>query len=491
MSKKIFLLALVHLVCFGTAEVMGQFSGQIGEYDFLPQRVTVNPALRPAGKVNIGIPAVSNIYFEQSNNWIKPAAYLAPDAQGVVTIDDAMVLGNIDDEAFTGFGFSMELLHVGLRFGDHYFYARVSERVQGGIGLPRDLFALGVAGNVGDNGFSNHTADLTGLRVDFMHFREYAIGYNYNFSEKLTAGVTVKYLYGMEAMRTAESSLQLRTDPETYDLSTTGSLLINTAGLGLGEGEGDIRDDVGNYLFGLQNTGVAGDFGVAYRPIEKLQLEFSGLDLGFISWREDVANYGTESAEFAYDGVNFTEFVFETGDAFDDGLQDEIDRIADDAEEAYNFESTNRSFRSAMFGVFRYAASYELYRTDALSGRVWANYMHGIGHRNLPGRLSVGYSQRVNKFLQAGVHYSRQAGDGGFLGCGLTLNGGPVQFFAMVENLSFVRLSEFTFTDENDPEKNESFILPRNASDVRIQFGLNLTFGRKGEDAAGGAPMLR
>jgi len=486
MNNRNWITALLAFFCFGITDLSAQFSGQIGEYDFLPQRVTANPALRPAGKVNVGIPALSNIYVEQSNNWFRPTSYLAPDAQGSVTIDNAAILGDIGDEAFTGFGFSTELFHVGLRFGDHYLHARVSERVQGAIGLPRDLLALGIYGNVGANGFSNHTADLTGLRMDFMHFREYAVGYSYNLNEKLTVGVTAKYLYGMEAVRTAESSLQFRTDPETYALSTTGELLINTSGLGLGEGEEDIREDVRNYLFGLQNTGIAGDFGVVYRPIEKLQLEFSGLDFGFISWREDVANYGTESAEFAYNGVNFTDFVFETGDAFEDGFDNEIDRIADEAEEAYNFESTQRSFRSAMFGLFRYAASYQLYQTDATAGRVWANYMHGVGHQNLPSRLAVGYSQRLGKILQAGVHYSRQADDGGFLGGGLTLNAGPLQLFAMVENLNIARFNRFTFIDENDPEKETSVVLPRNSADVRFHFGLNLTFGRdKGGDPSG------
>lgn len=491
MNRLLRSFSVLFLAVAVSGEVSAQFSGQIGVYDFLPQRVNANPALRPAGKVNVGIPFISNIYFEQSNNWIRPSNFLSADASGVVTIDNATVLGGIDREAFTGFGSSAELFHVGIRSGKHYFHARVSERFQGASALPRDMIALGLYGNVGDNGFSDHTADLSDFRIDLMHFREYALGYSYAFGDKLTAGITLKYLYGMEAVRTAESSLQLRTDPLTYELSTTGSLLINTSGVGLGEEEEDIRDDISRYLFGLNNTGVAGDIGLVYQPLEKLTVEFSALDFGFISWREDVANYGTSEAEFAYDGVDFSDFVFETGDAFEDGLQDEIDRIADRAEEAYNFEATNRAFRSSMFGMFRYAASYGLYETDKTSGRVWANYMHAVGHRNLPGRLAVGYSQRLWKFLQGGVHYSRQRGDGGFIGAGLTANAGPFQIFAMVENLDFLRLSRYTFVDENDPDDRESLILPRNPSDIRIHFGINLTFGRKADaEEPAGEPML-
>ncbi len=491
MNKLLRILLVLFLAVAAATDLAAQFSGQIGAYDFLPQRVNANPALRPAGKVNVGIPFLSNVYLEHSNNWFRPSNFLSADAAGVVTIDNAAVLNGIDREVFTGFGTSLELLHVGIRKGDHYFNVRVSERFQGAFALPRDMMALGLYGNVGNNGFSDHTADLSNLRIDFMHFREYALGYSYAFSEKLTAGITLKYLYGMEALRTAESSLQLRTDPLTYEMSTTGALRINTSGAGLGEEEGDIRDDIGRYLFGLNNSGIGGDIGAVYRPLDKLTVEFSAFDFGFISWREDVANFGTSNAEFAYDGVDFSEFVFETGSAFDDGLQNEIDQIADRAEEAYNFEASHRAFRSAMFGMFRYAASYDLYETEKTSGRLWANYMHAVGHRNLPGRLAVGYSQRLWKFFQGGVHYSRQRGDGGFLGAGLTANAGPLQVFAMVENLNIARFSRYTFTDENDPDKENSIILPRNPNDIRIHFGLNLTFGRKSNDEApGGEPML-
>jgi hypothetical protein len=473
-------------------QASGQISAQMGEFDHVPQRVWANPALRPSGKINFGMPFLSQIYFEQSNNWFRPNEYIAVDDQGTGSVDYKRLLDDLDNEAFTGFGSTIELFHFGIRLGDeHYFHARIAERTQGGIGLPRDLFALALYGNAGSNGFENNTADLTNLRVDMMHFREYAIGYNYKFSDKLSLGLTAKYLYGMESIETEASSLKLYTDPLSYRLQSSGSLMLNTSGLGLGEAGRDIRSDVGNYLFGLKNRGLALDAGVVYHPIEKLRLECSLHDFGFISWREDVANYGTDDATFAYDGIDFTDFIFATGTEFDDALQNEIDAIADGAETAYNFDGTYKSYRTALFGYMRYAASYELFEKKRSTGRAWANVMHAVGHRNLPTRFSIGYNQQISKVLQLGLHYSKQAEDVGFIGGGISINGGIFQIYAMLENAQVARLSRYTMSDGGSGDSSRSVLLPQNPSDVRFHFGINLTINREEEKARGSAPLRR
>lgn len=460
-------------------------------FDYLPQRVIANPALEPEGRINVGIPFLSNVYFEGSSNWLRHDRYLQVDANGVGSVDYATLLNDIGDEAFTGYGTSLELIHVGFKLGEGYVHVRVAERVQGAIALPRDMLALGLYGNVGPNGFSNSTADLSRFRVDFTHFREYAVGYSRPFlDEKLRVGATAKLLYGLETVRTAESSLQLRTHPHTYDLTTTGSLLINTAGVGLGEEDEDIREDVGRYLFGLGNRGLGIDVGATYNPIERLQLEFSANDFGFINWRTDVANYGTTNANFAYRGIDFTDFIFLNGSDFDEALENELDNIVDEAQGAYNFEGSHNHFRTGLFGYFRYAASYEVFKNKKLKGSAWTSLMHSVGHRNLPTRLTIGYNQRIWRHIQVGAHYSRQQGDGGFLGGGISLNAGPVQIYAMVENFNMARFSRYSVIEE-DGSRN-SFIVPRNPSDLRVHFGINLTFGRPLKDEDGkSVPLIR
>ncbi len=487
---KSILIAIGILASAGISQA--QFSGQISEYDDLPQRVYANPALRPSGHINIGIPALSNIQFEHANNWFRPSTYINSDANGTATIDAGKMLETIGDAAQTGLGLNLELLHVGLRFKKHYFHFRAAERIQFDLTLPRDIFALAAYGNINNSEFENNTADLSGLGVNGIHFREYSLGYNYEMNEQWSFGATAKYLYGMERIYTAESSLQLRTDPNTYALQTSGAFVLNTSGIygSTTEGETGIHDDLGNYITGLKNRGLGIDLGVVYRPIEKLEIQISGHDIGFIRWREDIANYGTTDASFAYDGIDLTEFIFLEGSDFNNAFDAELERLTDELESTYNFERTTESFRTPLNGFLRYGASYDLYETEKHSGSAWVNLHHRIGKSVIPTRLAFGYSQKLWGALQGGVHYSKQFGNSGFLGCGLSANLGAFQIFGMVENLRFTRFTRITLIDGDDPEQTTEITFPSNGGDIRVQFGLNLTFGRKKSDQVA-RPMIR
>ncbi len=468
-----------------------QFSGQVSEYDFLPQRVYANPALRPSGKLNIGFPGLSNIHLEHHNNWFRPSRILQSDANGNATLDAVQILAGIDKAATTSAGFGMEILHVGLRMKKHYVHVRVAERSQFEISLPRDIFVLGVYGNVGHNEFDNNTADFGGLNINGIHFREYAAGYNYQWNDQLSLGLTAKYLYGMERVFTRESSLQLRTDPNTYALETSGAFLVNTAGIygTFTDDEDGIHNDVSKYLFGLNNHGMAFDFGGVYEPIKKLKIQVSAHDLGFIRWRSDVATYGTTDASFAFNGIDLTDFIFQTGNEYDEALDAEVQQLLDDLENAYNFERTTESFRTGLNGFFRYGASYELYRNESFRGSVWTNLHHGVGQSLIPTRFALGYNQTLWRVLQGGVHYSKQSGSQGFLGAGLSVQAGFFQLYCMVENLRFLQLTQINLIDSDDNDKRTELIYPSNASDIRLQFGMNFVFGRKTTQES--RPMIR
>lgn len=486
-TKPIFTLVAVAMAQLGQA----QFSGQVSEYEFLPQRIYANPALRPSGKLNIGFPGLSNVYLEHNNNWFRPSQILQSDANGNATLDAPQILAGIDKAATTSAGFGLEILHVGLRIKKHYFHVRVAERAQFEISLPRDIFVLAVHGNVGHNEFENNTADFSDLAVNGIHFREYAVGYNYQWNDRLSVGLTAKYLYGMERVFTRESSLQLRTDPNTYALETSGAFLVNTAGIygTFTEDAVGIHDDIPNYLFGLNNHGMAFDFGAVYEPIDKLKIQISAHDLGFIRWRSDVATYGTTDANFAFNGIDLTEFIFQTGVEYDDALDAEVQNLLDDLENVYQFERSTESFRTALNGFFRYGASYELYNTESFRGSVWTNLHHGIGQSVVPTRFAVGYNQSLWRVLQGGVHYSKQFGSQGFLGAGLSVQAGFFQLYCLVENLQFLQLTQINLIDPDNNEERTELIYPSNASDIRIQVGMNLVFGRKTDKR--GAPMMR
>lgn len=470
---------------------MGQQSSQLGYFDFLPQSVIANPAIKPKGRLNIGIPALSGIGISHRNNWFKPSEFLSSDGNGNARLDPEQILNQIDESAHTGLGSNLELVHVGLQLGSgkHYIHFRAAERMQFSLDLPKDIFYLAAYGNVGQHQFENNTANFSNLSVDAIHFREYAVGYRYEINEKIAVGATAKYLYGMERVLTDKSSLQLRTDPNTYDLHSSGTLRLRTAGIrGLVSDEGvEIHDDAANYLLGLKNTGFAGDIGVVVKPIEKLQVQVSVNDLGFIRWKSDAATYEGGDASFAYRGIDLTDFIFETGPAFDDALEDHLDSLVNDLEETYDFEATPGAFRTGVNGFMRYGASYEIFKIANARGSAWANAIHGVGKSTIPFTYSIGYNQTFKHWLQAGVHYSNSSLSTGALGAGLSVNAGPFQIYCLAENFKFASLTKVNLID--DDGSSTSIVYPSNSDDIRVSLGLNLTFGMK--DTPSGRPMTR
>lgn len=475
-----------------TLTTNAQQSGQLGYFDLLPQSVYANPALRPVNKLNIGIPALSGLFIEHGNNWYNSKDYQQNDGNRAVSINAEAILNNIDEYAYTGQSAAIELLHVGFKINKHYFSVKAAERLQFQVQLPRDIFALAMYGNVGPNGFENNTANFSGLNVNAIHYREYGIGYSYEFDDKFTAGVSLKYLYGMERIVTTESSLQLRTDPNTYALESSGSFSVNTSGIygNFSDGDESVQSDLVNYTTGLKNSGFGADLGFVYKPIEKLQLEFSANDLGFIKWNSDVANYSTTDAEFAYNGVDMTDYLFDTGSDFDDGFQGALDSISEELENTYGFEKSNNAFTTAINGYFRYSASWDLLETEKTTGKVWANMMHGVGQSEIPFSFALGYNQKFWRNIQASVHYSKRSQFEGSMGCGLVLAAGPVQIYALVENIRFANLSKIEIVDSETGESDGSTLYFSNPGDVRVNVGINLAFKGK-DDRKSGRPMRR
>jgi hypothetical protein len=467
-----------------------QMSGQIGEFELLPQRVYANPAFQPAGKFNFGIPALSGMYAEHSNNWFRPARDLASGESGAVRIDGASVLNNIDDEALMMGGMGVELLHAGVKFGKHYVHFRAAERARFELAIPRDVFVLGVYGNTGHSQFENNTANLSNLRVNGVHYREYVLGYSIDL-EKWQVGITAKYLYGMECISTAESGLKLHTDQTTYAMQTSGSFLVNTSGIyGAFSDDGDaIHQNMGRYVMGLNNNGFGADIGGVYKPMDKLTVNLAVNDLGFITWRTDIANYGTNDASFAFNGVDLTDFIFSTGSEFDSGLDAEVEQLLNDLEEVYGFERTTSTFRTNLNGFARLGASYEVLDNKLGKGKVWANGMRGLGEFGLPLRISAGYNQMFWKKIEASLHITNQQGAGTFYGGGIVMMGGPFQLWCMVESLRAASLTRVNITDAGQ-QNSSTIVYPENAGDLRLHFGMNLVFAAKDSKKAS-RPMVR
>lgn len=471
---------ILALFVAGFMTVQAQSGANFGGFEFLPQRVKANPAFRPIAKINIAVPAAGNIHFNHHNNWLRPDVGFSDARTGRSVVNAQAILNQIGDAAVISQEISENLLHVGMRIKENYFHVSINERVRMRVSLPADLFYLAVYGNAGSHQFADHTADFTGLTIDATHFREYAFGYSRNIGEKWSVGATAKYLYGMENIYTEKSTLKLRTDPNTFALQSSGAMMVRTSGLGLGDN--DQNRGFSHYAFGRKNGGAAIDIGAVFRPIEKLSVSASIHDLGWIRWKNDIANYGTDNADFLHDGFDVSTYLFAGNGSFSDSLSDQLDTFVDDLEDRFGVEETHDAYTTSLNGYARYGAEYELWQNKKLRGKATLNVIHGFGGGHIPLHTSVGYIQQVGNVLEAGINLGKRSGARWGLGGGFAVNAGFFQFFVMADNLNFIRVTEITHISSNGDR--DRFILPANTDDVRFTLGLNLTFGRNSDTMA-------
>ncbi|MBA3900620.1 MAG: hypothetical protein H0X62_10485, partial [Bacteroidetes bacterium] len=227
--------------------------------DRIPQISSVNPAFFPESKVNIGIPIISSIYFSASNSGFS--------YNDVDDIDKTV--RRLADRNYMSVYNKINLIDFGFRIKDkNYFSLNITEHFMARVTYPRDLFLLAWEGN-GET-LLGQRANMDALGFDFMHYREYGLGYSRKLlDEKLSIGGRVKYLSGFQNFWTKRSQLGLYTDTENYAITLDGALEINSSGFDdISRGEFDYMDmavNAGNHGFGL-------DLGVNYEYSDKFSV---------------------------------------------------------------------------------------------------------------------------------------------------------------------------------------------------------------------------
>lgn len=469
--------------CLLSSACYSQISSSLGFFENLPQKVYANPALAPTQKINVGLPLLSGTFVEHGNNWFDPNKSLTIDENGTATINTEAILDKIDESAQVRQRQYNELFHVGVFIGEKmnsYLHLRATERVNFGFAIPEDMIKLAFYGNAATEKFDASTADFSSLNLSLIHYREYSLGFGTQINDWLRAGVTVKYLYGMEHVETEMNQLKLRTDPVTYDLSSSGSLDLRTSGIyGLLEDDAESnQENISNYLFGMNNSGLGFDLGVTAQLFDNLEVQVSALDIGWINWRSDIATYSIDDASYLYSGLDLTDILFDE-ENFDENFESELDSIVDELESRFVPDRETESYSTSLNGVMRYGAAYDFEEFINLKGSAWLSFTHGLETGFSENLLGIGYTHRVGNWLEANINLNGRNMRSFALGAGLVLKGGPVQLYLLVNNY---RIGEYTsITVEQDANSNSRFFYPSNPSSLIANFGLNFIVGEKRE----------
>ncbi len=418
----------------------------------IPQSNYSNPGMfKPMGGY-FGLPLISSVYTNFSNSGFT-LAQIATHPGGkygdslVLNLDN--VIGKLKKNEQINFNTSIDLFNLGFRIKKNYFMLSVRENINVQFQYSQDFLTFAWKGNAA---FLGKDVDLSKMALNASHYREYALGYSREFGEKLSVGLRVKYLYGMENVTTSKNETTLFTDATSFALTAKSTMLINTSGL---TNFDTISTDIPGYLFKRKNNGWGLDLGGEYKINDKFSVSASVLDLGQIIWN-DVTNksYYTENANFTFDGFKLNNIVNAPDSV------DVVQQLGDTLNKVFKIKEKTEKYSSPLNSRFYVSGAYTPFKNTTVGLSFFGQF--GKGYFKPAGAVSI--SQRLGNIFHVSANWSYMNRSASNIGFGFALNLGPIQIYTGADNV----MAAFQ---------------PQNAKNVHAHVGLNLIFDyRKKKD---------
>jgi len=402
----------------------------------------LNPARMPENKLNIGLPAISNTFISLSNSGFAMNDVIKESGDSF-EVDLNSFLGALKERNYLSLGLETDFLSIGKRVGEKN-YITFNATLKTSINFRYDKAPLEILIN-GNAPYAGENKNLS-FGVNSSAYMEYGLGFARSFmNNKLNLGAKVKYLSGIANISTKKSDLTFYTDPSSYDLKVSSDLDLNMSGI-----DSINSEDIEQLILG-PNRGMALDIGATYSYSDKLDFSVSLLDVGFIKWNSGVTNFKSKDpgATYTFTGVDLDNFYNDSAD-FDQAFEELVDSL----EDRFGVIETNEAYRNALPTQLYLGANYNFSKTTNVGIVFYSQFYKG---NVLPG-AGVSFNKKFGRTLGLYGSYSYFNKNATNLGLGFSANLGPVQLYAVTDNI----ISVFNYN---------------NAKSTNVRFALNLRFG--------------
>jgi hypothetical protein len=431
----------------------------------VPQSHLLNPATQPRCGFYLGLPLVSPLQLNVENSAFSVNDVLWYDGDSTITFmhpdaDQDKFLDNFGKSNYISTDVSTNIVSFGFRSGDMYFTYEITQRVSIRASYPGDMIRLALKGNEEGDEF-----DLSGFGVNAFSYLELSMGVSRKLSDILHVGYKSKILFGQANMSTKRTDITLTTDEDwivrsKFDINATlpGVIIPTDADGNFKYDDIDFEEDLqtSDYIkMATGNFGLALDLGVHFKPIEKLTLSASILDLGFIKWKNYTFNI-TQDAEFIFDGI---EVEFNDSTDFGENLLDSLENtfVLNETENSYSTFLPAKIYLGVKYDIIDEISVSALSRTEFYKGRLRQQF-----------NLSANFYPI--KMVAASINYSIMNKTFNNFGLGLALKAGPFNWYMISDNLPLVFAVE----------QSSGVPIPHKTRTLNFRIGFNLVFGCAG-----------
>lgn len=458
---------LVYLILFaGVITLSAQESTTLYFMKGIPQSDLQNPALHnDSSKVVVGLPGLSGLYFGVSSSFA--IRDLIHKGTGILT--DSMVLDlnhfehSLKKTNSIEQNFSLPLFSLGIHIKKSFFSFGITEKEVSQLTFAKSLVTFIKDGNAP---YLGQNFDLGNIEMNAIHYREFAFGYsNELIKNRLTVGIKIKALYGKSAIQTERMNLKVETAQDGSYLNVRSDMKINLSAPVIAEFDSvnyfsaivDHNSKTKDYVMQKGNKGVAFDLGAVYKLTPKITLSGSVIDLGKISFKQDVTTINHVST-YKWEGIDYSKSIDKAQSDYvapADLMKEEVTKLEN------SFKPDKSEFGSKAFDMniptkIYLGGTYQL--NDKINfGLLDRLYKYGNVSKNT---VSVSANTMLNEFFSITGSYSMIGNSYDNLGLGMGVRYGCMQFYMVGDNLL-------------------ALAGPARIEVINCRFGMNLLFGRK------------
>ncbi len=297
------------------------------------------------------------------------------------------------------------IISAGFKAFGGYNTIELNEKTSIGVSVPYSLFEF--AKNTG-----NKSYEIGNINARVRSYAELAFGHSHKINEKLTVGAKLKFLFGVgNADVTMENVRADLSGANQWTVSGKANAQVSMKGFRYKTKTSDYNikengsyekvNDVDVDGAGLSGFGVGVDLGGAYKINDNITVSAAVLDLGFISWSNNMQAVN-RSESFVFDGFHDLAVRSASGSTIDDQTDSYGDQIADFINLRDNGDQGRRT--TALAATVNVGADYTLPCYDKLSFGLLSSTRINGSFSWTEGRLSANW--RPLKWLDGGINFA-------------------------------------------------------------------------------------
>jgi hypothetical protein len=391
-----------------------------------PSSLSYNPAWVPQDKFVIGLPFVSESYFQSRSNEFVLSSFVQPnpDSSSLELTPNAIV-DDLSQSNYQNVHLSWQWASFGMRLGEKNFLSfSMRERLNFRSHLSPDLIEFMANGTAN---FMDQAAVFE-PRIFFDWTREYSIGIARQVNDKLNVGARLHLIDGIANIHTEEFAYVAKFNGEFNDFVLNGDAHFQTAGMSPITRNDSFRLFSTTPMRG-NGSGFGVDFGLTYQVNDDLHVSTSILGLGKITWKRDVKQITAQTQDYGFQGFDILDFVDE---GFGTGTTDAGAELQDSLMKILNVEDSNQSSYSTSRPItFYLSGQYAL--TDKIG--LGVTYFYESAYERPTHALSLALPIQVSESFRINPSLNVMAGSFTNLGLIAAYRIKPFEVYLSTDNL--------------------------------------------------------